>query len=133
MTETRVSLAHDWKPGFRPSNGTMGSEFTARHCDRCEHDHSMHNGNDQGPGCLILCSSIAGEYAYPAEKGPPEWEIIRNAKGEYATRCTAFEACGPCTEIQEAEREKAWPTTTGDGWKPKAVAQVIGKTRMFDD
>lgn len=106
-----------WKAGYRPSNGTEGDIFRDEWCDRCKLDHGMHGPDGEGPGCEIYLSAIAGDYAYPAVQGPPQWEREDVPFGQIPKlRCTAFVNCGRCFP----NRPAADPFVEGprDRWSP---------------
>ncbi len=79
----------EWKPGYRPSNGTDGDYFRVgpAGCSSCAVDHNGGWHDDitaEDESCPILVKTITGETAI-------EWE--RNTEtGE--TRCTGWR--GPC-------------------------------------
>lgn len=81
----------DWpqtKP-YRPSNGTEGSVFEARFCDRCKRDAKYRRTQDGADGCPILAAVFCIEVDDP--KYPKEW--VQNAHGDpygATARCTAF-------------------------------------------
>lgn len=77
---------------YRPCNGTEGHYFMAQTCYRCTKDHQWHGEDAHGDDtCPILLSSMAGEFAYPNELGPPEW-WHNSETGE--SGCAAYD--GPC-------------------------------------
>lgn len=74
-------MTHD--RAYRPSNGSEGTGFIARWCDRCR--------SDQGgeAGCAILSATMAFQLSDP--EYPSEWRWNERS----GPRCTAFDAIDP--------------------------------------
>jgi len=84
----------EWKPGYRPSNGTEGDIFRFNTCDRCIHDHSWHTPPfEADESCPIIMDALAGEHSYPNPLGPPQWEGRWMPEGWQEARCTEFKPC----------------------------------------
>ena len=89
-------VSKDWKPGYRPSNGTDGDFFRIgpAGCDSCtiDHDGGWHGPDpDGGDSCPILVASLFGTTPVA------EWEE-RGGAGDIETRCTAWRGPCSCTE-----------------------------------
>jgi len=73
----------NWKPGWRPSNGTEGRLFMANWCDFCIHDRKARTEPFEG-GCELILRSLQGERI-------EEWLDAQTPQGWFVQRCTAFE------------------------------------------
>ena len=74
---------------YRPSNGTEGTMFEARFCDRCKREARFRRTGDGADGCRIATAVFIYDVDDP--KYPKEWvESIGDATGMTA-RCTAFQ------------------------------------------
>ena len=74
---------------YRPSNGSEGTNFMTRFCDRCTKDALYRKTEDGEDGCKILLDTLI--YDRADENYPPEW-ISDDEVGLVEPRCTAFEA-----------------------------------------
>lgn len=73
---------------YRPSNGTEGTGFMERFCNRCTKDAAYRESEDSEDGCKILLATLI--YDEADENYPPEW-IADDNVGLVNPRCTAFE------------------------------------------
>lgn len=79
------------------ANGTEGRAWMAEWCNRCLHDHGMHD--DSGNGCPIFVHSIVGDDL--GGYTPMIWQPYEHDWWHYlpaGIRCAAFEPCEPCGE-----------------------------------
>lgn len=143
MTTRKLPDETDWRPGWRPSNGTEGDIFRRNWCDQCAHDHAVHLDIDNAgfPDHPEGVCAIFTESLVPKDRteraGPDEWEdrIVHSDQSRIGwtieSRCTQFEKCIGCVTFKEEQRRKIWPVESDDSWKPKTVSVVEGQEVLF--
>ena len=87
------------------ANGTEGSLWREQWCERCEHDHGFHNGNDNtDQACAILLRIVVDDIsgANPLHEltdgnYSPDRPPLSGWDPELLV-CSKFRECRPCTD-----------------------------------
>ncbi len=77
------------------SNGTEGRAWEVLWCQRCEHDHTMHDPEDQSGGCIHLLHALFGE----DELLDGVWTLDHDKHGftfPPPVQCSEFVGCAAC-------------------------------------